>query len=98
MLRMSLALLGTGILAISSGCSLCCAPFDSAFGAYGGVIEREDIYQGRVGSVFEPAGAQVVSYDQMEEETVIEPDSAFEPMEIEPINELPSDGAPMVEQ
>jgi hypothetical protein len=40
-----------------SGCSLCCTPWDYAYAGYGGRAPREDRFHGRVGSVFEPAGA-----------------------------------------
>ena len=38
-----------------SGCSMCCAPFDYDYAAYGGVMPRGDMRHGRVGSKFQPA-------------------------------------------
>ena len=81
MLRFSLALAGVCLLTASSGCSMCCAPFDTAFGAYGGAVERGDLHHGRVGSIFDPAGAHTVTYDSHAESEVVEPYSGFEPIE-----------------
>lgn len=39
-----------------SGCAICNAPDDDAYGAYGGVFERSDRSGGRVFSAFQPAG------------------------------------------
>ena len=83
MLRLSLALAAACMLSASLGCTLCCAPFDTAFGAYGGAIERHDQYHGRVGSVFDPAGAQIASYEQMADEAIVEPDTPFESVDPE---------------
>jgi hypothetical protein len=44
------------IAGASSGCSICCTPWDYAYPAYGGKWERTDRFHGRVGSAFEPAG------------------------------------------
>jgi hypothetical protein len=62
---------------------MCCAPYDTAFGAYGGVVERDDLHSGRVASSFDPASGQVVSYEYADDSMVIEPDSAFAPIESE---------------
>lgn len=40
-----------------AGCSVCCTPWDYAYGGYGGLTPRENRYYGRVGSAFEPVGA-----------------------------------------
>ena len=37
------------------GCSICCTPYDDYFAAYGGLYERANMTQGRVGSLFDPA-------------------------------------------
>ena len=81
MLRLSLALAGACLLSASMGCSMCCAPFDTAFAAYGGTVERGDMYQGRIGSVFDPADAAAASYEYQDDATIIEPDTAFAPFE-----------------
>ena len=36
---------------LSSGCALCYTPYDYQYSAFGGVQEREDRVQGRVGSI-----------------------------------------------
>lgn len=46
--------------AFTSGCAICCSPFDEAYSAYGGSWERHDMYHGRVGSAFAPAGGPVM--------------------------------------
>ena len=43
------------LLAFSSGCAMCCAPFDCDYACYGGRYERIDRSYGRVGSKFAPA-------------------------------------------
>jgi hypothetical protein len=43
-------------LAAVVGCSLCAAPYDGYYAAYGGLTPRANMAQGRVGSVFDPAG------------------------------------------
>ena len=45
------AALGAMLFA-SLGCSICAAPDDCAYGAYGGKWQRHDMYHGRVGSAF----------------------------------------------
>ena len=44
---------------LSMGCATCCSPYDYAYGYYGGAWQRDDLCNGRVGSVFAPAGTQV---------------------------------------
>ena len=47
-------------LAALSGCAMCAGPFDHNYPAFGGAWQRSDPVNGRVGSIFEPAGDQVV--------------------------------------
>lgn len=51
----------TGAMAcILTGCTMCPEPpEDYAYGAYGGVIQRADMFHGRVGSAFSPADGTV---------------------------------------
>ena len=56
------SLLAAGLLVASSGCAMCCAPYDCDYGYTGGAWVRDNPSWGRVGSVFEPAG-----YKQLEE-------------------------------
>lgn len=52
------AILVTVLLGSASGCRLCCDSEDIAYPAYGGVWERIERNQGRVGSLYDPAGAR----------------------------------------
>ncbi len=53
--RLWFAVVG-GLLAASTGCSMCAhTPEDYAYAAYGGIIQRADRLHGRVGSAFSPA-------------------------------------------
>lgn len=56
--RLSLALLAAALLA-SSGCAICCAPFDDHYLYSGGRWLRDNPAQGRVGSAFAPAGHRI---------------------------------------
>lgn len=46
-------------LSLSSGCTMCADCDLDDYGAYGGRWQRTNRTSGRVGSVFDPAGAQV---------------------------------------
>jgi hypothetical protein len=54
-----------GLLAVmagllwSSGCAMCCAPYDDHYPYTGGRWVRDNPTHGRVGSAFEPAGHRV---------------------------------------
>jgi hypothetical protein len=59
--RIALAALAASCL----GCAMCQAPDDFAYSAYGGRVQREDMYHGRVGSILgPPAGYVVVPHEQ----------------------------------
>lgn len=45
----------------ASGCAICCAPFDDDYACYGGIVERADRVNGRVGSKFADAMASAES-------------------------------------
>ena len=51
--------LGMGLLLFVSGCAICANPYDSHFAAQGGSWERDDPSDGRVASIFHPAGPMV---------------------------------------
>lgn len=53
-------------LCFSSGCRLCCDREDPAYAAYGGLWERTERNSGRVGSLFDPAGARVADLTDRE--------------------------------
>ncbi len=62
------------ILAMFSGCSMCCERWYETYGGYGGSWERVDPQRGRVGSAFSDAGVRVgTSGDSGEPEPVVEP-------------------------
>jgi hypothetical protein len=46
----------TACLVWSSGCAMCCAPYDDHYPYIGGRWVRDNPAQGRVGSAFTPAG------------------------------------------
>lgn len=50
-----------------SGCRICCDVEDAAYPAYGGAWERTVRNNGRVGSLFSPAGAQSARLTPKEE-------------------------------
>lgn len=54
-------------LVLASGCSICCAPFDDEYACYGGIVDRTDRVNGRVGSKF--MGASTV--DSAQESSVL---------------------------
>ncbi|MCI0359112.1 MAG: hypothetical protein L0211_11595 [Planctomycetaceae bacterium] len=47
------------VASYSSGCAICCAPYDDYYPAIGGRWVRDNPTHGRVGSAFEPAGHKV---------------------------------------
>jgi hypothetical protein len=52
--------LTAAMVCILMGCTMCPEPpEDYAYGAYGGVIQRADMFNGRVGSAFSPADGTV---------------------------------------
>ena len=51
-------------VSLSMGCATCCSPYDYAYGYTGGAWQRDDLCNGRVGSVFAPAGSRVVAAKQ----------------------------------
>lgn len=69
-------LLGLLLVVASSGCSICCTPFDYAYPAYGGKWERTDRFHGRVGSAFDPAGSVTTTVDGEPVETLHRPTPA----------------------
>ena len=71
--------------AVSSGCALCCSPFDHNYAAYGTRVNRVDQQHGRVGSIFSDPSVTPASGVVLEETPVIE----SEPSEYE---ELPAEG------
>jgi hypothetical protein len=66
------------LLTGSGGCAMCCAPDDYAYSAYGGRWQRHDMYHGRVGSAFAPAGGDVLSSPLPEEVPFESDESPFE--------------------
>jgi hypothetical protein len=94
-IQLSACLFAAALLMGSSGCAMCCAPYDWDFGYTGGAWVRDNPSSGRVGSAFEPAG-----YKAMEEEPTNEPTPAGdgEPPAIEnldPESPMPENAEPM---
>ncbi len=98
MYKWMLAALVATIGLTSSGCALCSAPDDGAYGAYGGVFERSDRCCGRVFSAFQPAGVIVESDAEgvelqapvTPEAEVVEPTLAEPPGSEEPESTTPA--------
>ena len=74
MLRKLSACLLLSLVASASGCAICCSPFDEAYSGYGGRWQRDDMYHGRVGSAFAPAGGPVLMSDE-DDGTLSQPES-----------------------
>ena len=81
-----------GSASLSTGCAMCCSPYDYAYGYYGGIWQREDLCNGRVGSVYAPAGSKVGDAQQGQE-PASEPDTL--PPPAGPSPELKPEGPPM---
>jgi hypothetical protein len=56
-------LLCLGIVAVLSGCAMCENCWDDAYNAYGGALDRQDRFHGRVGSVLSDPMTQVEVQD-----------------------------------
>jgi hypothetical protein len=54
-MRYLLSWCGCLSLLVSGGCAMCAHPYDCWYAAYGGLRQRTDMADGRVGSVFDPA-------------------------------------------
>ena len=59
MQRKLVAWLGLCMFVSISGCAMCNNCYDDAYNAYGGAIERQDRFHGRVGSVLSDPGMRV---------------------------------------
>jgi len=55
MLRLTTLMTLAAVCLFSSGCAMCCAPYDYDYNAFGGRWERHDMLYGRAGSAFAPA-------------------------------------------
>jgi hypothetical protein len=89
-----IGVVGLLIAACSSGCSLCCTPYDDAYPAYGGKWQREDRYHGRVGSAFEPAGGMVTGESALmtdESNMMMDESGGYEEITPEPTPAMPND-------
>jgi len=67
--RMMKRLLATlcllGLTAASTGCALCYTPYDDHYNAFGGVAERQDRVNGRVGSILSDPSVQYFGPSEM---------------------------------
>ncbi|HEX5105389.1 MAG TPA: hypothetical protein VFV87_16335 [Pirellulaceae bacterium] len=64
MARIAAGLLILGLAASSSGCAMCCAPFDCYYLYQGGAWVRHNPTSGRVGSAFDEAGGPAIMEGQ----------------------------------
>ncbi len=53
------------LAAASTGCAMCFTPYDDDYNAFGGIVERQDRLQGRVGSILSDPSMQYVSESSM---------------------------------
>jgi hypothetical protein len=79
--RLSLLAVVVALASWSSGCAMCCAPFDDYYPTIGGRWVRDNPTCGRVGSAFEPAGHKVehVAAEQAIEPTPAPPSTPVRP-------------------
>lgn len=66
------------LLAVASGCAICANPEDCSYPAYGGRWQRSDPCCGRVGSLFDPADAQIIETGVFPEEEALQKDETNE--------------------
>lgn len=69
-------------LVAASGCTMCQSCEDDTYAAYGGRWQRTDRCEGRVGSVFDPAGAMIPYGEEAEWTDGEEPEALPEPEEM----------------
>ncbi len=60
------------LLAVSSGCAMCVNHEDCTYPAYGGRWQRSDPCCGRVGSLFDPADAQIIESEVLPEQEALQ--------------------------
>lgn len=72
-----------GLLLLSSGCAMCCAPYDYDYPFQGGRWVRNNPSSGRVGSAFDEAGGPV---DVLPAGTTVEqlPNATSQPQQLPP--------------
>ncbi len=58
MKRLLATLLCLCLAALSTGCAMCYTPYDDHYSAFGGVAERGDRVQGRLGSILSDTSLQ----------------------------------------
>ncbi len=69
---------------LSMGCAMCCSPYDYAYSHTGGAWQRDDLCNGRVGSVFAPAGSRVIADKQPKTEAETAAPNELSPPETAP--------------
>ena len=94
------ACVGVLLLAAASGCAMCDNSQDCTYGAYGGKWQRHDPCCGRVGSLFDPAGARAMP-QQAQMAPSQQPDSArrsvLKPEDGEPLD-APSEDIELLDE
>ena len=64
-----------GSASLSTGCAMCCSPYDYAYGYYGGIWQRDNLCHGRVGSAYAPAAGSKVGDVREVPQSTTEPDA-----------------------
>lgn len=104
--RLLFASLGSLLLAVAGGCAMCDNSQDCTYASYGGKWQRHDPCCGRVGSLFDPAGAPTVPHQAQSPTWPLSDDdqqSVLAPQDVEPLDQelheiestdsAPTDGA-----
>jgi hypothetical protein len=89
MRRFAFLTICVAILLVCAGCSICAAPDDEAYPAYGGIVERHDPYRGRVGSAFD-SGVSTVSHLQEFDGESWRGEESSEAFDAPPTEEVPA--------
>lgn len=81
------------VLAGTTGCAMCDNAQDGTYAAFGGKWQRDNLYSGRVASLFDPADGQVIEQQVSGQDAPTEADSVPEGME-----QTEESAEPVVEQ
>ncbi len=65
-------LFSLGLAIALSGCAMCDNAWDDAYNAYGGTLERQDQFHGRVGSVLSDPQMQTIAPGGLSDEPTVE--------------------------
>jgi hypothetical protein len=85
--RLLSLLLGLGAAVAIGGCAMCDNSWDDAYNAYGGKLDRQNRFHGRVGSVLSDPQMQVIPPGGLSDEPTaadLYPDAQLESSGIDP--------------